>query len=161
MIEMTPAVTALIDLALEEDLGRGDVTSNATVPAGTQAEGEIVAREPLVIAGLAVAAAVFRRVDSSCALTLSSADGDQVKAGAGVLSFQGPAASLLAAERTALNFLQRLSGVATLTRNHVEAVRGSGPPTRARPPLASATWKSRRYGRAAVAIIASTSAPGS
>src|SRR5262245_59424375 len=125
MIELTPSVMRLIDLALEEDLGRGDVTSAAVVDRDRLAEGEIVAREPLVVAGLMVARAVFERVDRTTRAEARAADGDAVAAGAPVLSVHGAATSMLAAERTALNFLQRLSGVATATRAFAEAVRGS------------------------------------
>jgi nicotinate-nucleotide pyrophosphorylase (carboxylating) len=125
MIEMTPSVAALIDLALEEDLGRGDVTSASVLDPGTEAEAELVARERLVVAGLAVAVAVFQRVDRTVASTLAAIDGDEVAPGARVALFRGRAASLLGAERTALNFVQRLSGIATLTRSYVEAVRGT------------------------------------
>jgi nicotinate-nucleotide pyrophosphorylase (carboxylating) len=123
--EMTPAVAALIDLALEEDLGRGDVTSAAVLDPGAEAEADLVAREPLVLAGLPVALAVFRRVDSDVVASTYANDGDALAAGARVASFRGRATSLLAAERTALNFVQRLSGIATATRRYVDAVRGS------------------------------------
>src|SRR4051812_36303715 len=109
MIEMTPAVAALIDLALEEDLGRGDVTTAAVLDPRAQAEAELVARERLVVAGLAVAVAVFQRVDRSVSSQLLAADGDEIAVGGRVASFRGRASSLLAAERTALNFVQRLS----------------------------------------------------
>jgi nicotinate-nucleotide pyrophosphorylase (carboxylating) len=126
MIEMTPSVAALIDLALEEDLGRGDVTSAAVLDAGAEAEAELMARDRVVVAGLAVAVAVFERVDRRVSATLAAIDGDEIAAGERVALFRGHAASLLAAERTALNFVQRLSGIATLTRRYVEAVRGTG-----------------------------------
>jgi nicotinate-nucleotide pyrophosphorylase (carboxylating) len=123
---LTPSVDQLIALALEEDLGRGDVTTAAVVDARASATGEIVAREPLVVAGLAVAAAVFRRVDPAIQSGARVADGDAVEAGARLMSLSGPAAALLAAERTALNFLQRLSGVATQSRAYARAVAGTG-----------------------------------
>jgi nicotinate-nucleotide pyrophosphorylase (carboxylating) len=126
MIELTPFVEALIDLALEEDLGRGDVTTAAVLDGTENAEADVVAREPLVVAGLAVMAAVVRRVDPAITISLLASDGDEVAAGATVAVWRGRAAGLLAAERTALNFLQRLSGVATATRAAVEAVRGTG-----------------------------------
>jgi nicotinate-nucleotide pyrophosphorylase (carboxylating) len=126
MTELTPAVERLIDLALEEDLGRGDVTSAALFDPAALAEGELVAREPLVVAGLAVAAAVFRRVDGGIAFTARAADGQPLAAGDALASVRGPAAGVLGAERTALNFLQRLSGVATLARSFVEAAGASG-----------------------------------
>jgi nicotinate-nucleotide pyrophosphorylase (carboxylating) len=125
MTEMTPAVAALIDLALEEDLGRGDVTSAAVLGAEAEAEADLVAREPLVLAGLPVALAVFARVDPAVVAESFARDGDQLEAGARVARFRGRATSLLAAERTALNFVQRLSGIATQSRRYVEAVRGT------------------------------------
>jgi nicotinate-nucleotide pyrophosphorylase (carboxylating) len=123
---MTPAVAALIDLALEEDLGRGDVTTAAVLDSRAQAEAELVARERLVVAGLAVAVAVFQRVDRAVSCELLATDGDEIAPGGRVAVFRGRAASLLAAERTALNFVQRLSGVATLSRRYHEEVRGTG-----------------------------------
>jgi nicotinate-nucleotide pyrophosphorylase (carboxylating) len=126
MIEMTPAVTALIDLALEEDLGRGDVTTATVLDPRAQGEAALVARERLVLAGVGVAAAVFRRVDREVATEVLASDGDEIPPGGRVAVFRGRAASLLAAERTALNFVQRLSGIAALSRSYVEAVRGTG-----------------------------------
>jgi nicotinate-nucleotide pyrophosphorylase (carboxylating) len=126
MIEMTPSVAALVDLALEEDLGRGDVTSETVLPARAMAEADLVARERLVLAGLEVARAVFLRVDGAIETTLEAADGDAIAAGARVATFRGRATSLLAAERTALNFVQRLSGIATLSRSYSDAIRGTG-----------------------------------
>jgi nicotinate-nucleotide pyrophosphorylase (carboxylating) len=125
MDSLTPSVEALIELALEEDLGRGDVTSTALLDPSAQAVADLVAREPLVVAGLAVAAAVFRRVDPAVAVTTSLADGDQAAAGTVLGTVRGPALAVLAGERTALNFLQRLSGVATLTRAFVQAAGAS------------------------------------
>jgi nicotinate-nucleotide pyrophosphorylase (carboxylating) len=125
MIELTPSVMALVDLAFEEDLGRGDVTTAAVLPPSIEAEGEIVAREPLVLAGLDVTEAVFQRVDDAVTFTRHRRDGERVDAGTAVVGLCGPAKSLLAAERTALNFLQRLSGVATMARSYAEAVRGT------------------------------------
>ena len=123
---LTPAVHRLIDLALEEDLGRGDVTTDALVGAGTRARGRIVSREPVVVAGTAVAAEIFRRVDATAEVNIVAGDGAAIAAGAQVLALAGGAAGLLRAERTALNFLQRLSGIATLTRSYVAAAAGSG-----------------------------------
>lgn len=122
---LAPSVHRLIDLALEEDLGRGDVTTLAVVPAGTQAQASIVAREKLVLAGLPAAEAVFAAVDPAIDAKPLFADGDRVPARAPVMTLRGPAASLLAAERTALNFLQRLSGVATTTAAFVAAAGSS------------------------------------
>jgi nicotinate-nucleotide pyrophosphorylase (carboxylating) len=122
---LTPAVGRLIDLALDEDLGRGDVTTDATVGPEVWAEGSIVAREPVVVAGLAVAAEVFRRLDATTTIEPRVADGDQIAADGELLRVAGAARALLRAERTALNFLQRLSGIATLTRSYVNAAAGT------------------------------------
>ena len=121
----TPAVRRLIDLALEEDLGRGDVTTAAVINGETFATAHLVAREPLVLAGLGVCTAVFQRVDPRITASELAEDGNRVAAGATVASYRGRAASLLAAERTALNFVQRLSGTATLARAFVDAAAGS------------------------------------
>lgn len=118
-----PAVARLIDLALDEDLGRGDVTTEAVVDADESVvRAAIVARAPLVVFGLDVAAAVFLRVDPAIEARAEARDGDPVEAGRVVLGLRGPAGSILRAERTALNFLQRLSGVATLSRRFADAV---------------------------------------
>lgn len=121
----TPAVMRLIDLALEEDLGRGDVTTQAIVDPEVTATARLVARRPLVLAGLGVASAVFRRVDGAVRFEELIADGSRVPAGAVVATYTGRAVSLLAGERTALDFVQRLSGTATLTRAFVEAAAGT------------------------------------
>ena len=121
----TPAVFRLIDLALEEDLGRGDVTSAAVIHKDANATAQLVARESLVPAGLGLCTAIFQRIDPEIAATELVADGDRVTPGTVVASYEGAALSLLAAERTALNFVQRLSGTATLARAFVEAAAGS------------------------------------
>lgn len=115
----------LVRLALEEDLAWGDVTTEAVVPAGTAARGVLVARQEGVIAGLEVAALAFEMVDPRLVLAHRAADGDRVTAGTELLIVEGAAASILAAERVALNFLQRLSGIATLTARYVAAVAGT------------------------------------
>jgi nicotinate-nucleotide pyrophosphorylase (carboxylating) len=121
----TADIRPLVRLALEEDAGSGDVTTLATVPASTTAKAAMVAREPLVVAGIAVAEEVFRGVSRRIKLRRLVADGRRVSAGTRLLSLAGPARAILSAERVALNFLQRLSGVATLTARYVEAVRGT------------------------------------
>jgi nicotinate-nucleotide pyrophosphorylase (carboxylating) len=126
MMTITPRTELLIDLALEEDAGLGDVTSDALFGARHRSRAVIDARHELVVCGLEVAAQVFRRVDSSLKIALTAADGDRVKAGAIVLRAQGRTGSLLTAERTALNFIQRLSGIATQSRRYAEAVKGTG-----------------------------------
>jgi len=123
---ITPRTDHLIDLALDEDAGLGDVTSRSIFPAGHRSRAHISAGQDLVICGLEVAARVFSRVDAGLKVTLSGRDGDRVRAGGRVLGVAGPTASLLTAERTALNFLQRLSGIATLSRKFAAAVVGTG-----------------------------------
>jgi nicotinate-nucleotide pyrophosphorylase (carboxylating) len=115
----------VIDLALEEDLGRGDVTSDALIPPGLQAVGEVLVKAQGVVAGLEVAAAVFGAVDPALSWTPLAQDGDAVTAGAVVARVAGSARSIVMAERTALNFLQRLSGIATLTARYMETLRGT------------------------------------
>jgi nicotinate-nucleotide pyrophosphorylase (carboxylating) len=116
----------LVERALAEDLGSGDVTSNACLPASLQLEAEIEARAPLVVCGLAVAAACFAAVDGQVELTPLREDGDFVTGAAPIARVSGSARSVLAGERIALNFLGRLCGVASLTRRYVEAVAGTG-----------------------------------
>jgi nicotinate-nucleotide pyrophosphorylase (carboxylating) len=113
----------LIDLALEEDAGLGDVTSRAIFPSRHRSRAFISAGHELVICGLEVAARVFARVDPALKVVLVAADGDRIKAEQKVMTIAGPTASLLTAERTALNFIQRLSGVASLSRRFADAVR--------------------------------------
>ncbi len=115
----------LIRLALEEDVGGGDITTEATVPPETRAVGRFLAKAPGVLSGLAVAAVVFAEVDPAVAFRPLARDGDPLVPGAVFAEVAGPARSVLTAERVALNFLQRLSGVATLTARYVEAVRGT------------------------------------
>lgn len=110
-----------IAIALAEDLGSGDVTSEFFVPAAIQVTAHIVAREKAVVAGTNTAAEIFRRVDPVIQIEIHHSDGAKVAAGARIISLRGPNRSILKAERVALNFMQRLSGVATLTRKFVEA----------------------------------------
>jgi len=119
-------ILAAVRSALAEDIGSGDVTTLATVPANAQIVAAMRAREPLVVAGLNFAQAAFRLLSSSIKIKRLARDGQRVKAGAGLLEISGPARAILSAERVALNFVQRLSGVATLTAQFVEAVRGTG-----------------------------------
>jgi len=121
-------VERLLDLALEEDLFLGDVTSEATLDADAAGEGRFLAKEDLVLAGTAVAGRVFERLGAECRFDL--ADGAAAARGTWVGSARGPLRALLAAERTALNFLQRLSGVATLTRRCATALGAGGGKTR-------------------------------
>lgn len=122
---MDEATSQLIDLALAEDIGPGDVTSAYFVPAERTSRALIVAREEGVIAGTEVAAEVFRRVSSEIEIRILLEDGARVSHGALVMEVAGPSRAILTAERTALNFLQRLSGVATLTSRFVDRVKGT------------------------------------
>jgi nicotinate-nucleotide pyrophosphorylase (carboxylating) len=121
----TPAVQRILDLALEEDVGRGDATTAAVIDETQEAEAEIVAKERAVVCGLGVVEAVFTRFDWRTRLRMKVADGDPVQPGDVVASVRGPAAALLAGERTALNFLQHLSGIATVTQAYVAATEGA------------------------------------
>jgi nicotinate-nucleotide pyrophosphorylase (carboxylating) len=124
-MRLAPSTHALIDLALDEDLGRGDPTSEAIFPPGARAAGAIVAKQELVLSGLAVARAVFARVDPQIEVLVKHEDGERLRPGEAAAAVSGAARSVLGAERTALNFLQRLSGIATLTRRFVDAVAGT------------------------------------
>lgn len=120
------ATEPLIQLAIDEDIGPGDATSESTLNAGMTLHGRIVAKAPGVIAGLPVAERVFQRIDSEIRFVSHVEDGQPVVAGELVAEATGPARSLLAAERTALNFLQRLSGIATITKAYVDAIATTG-----------------------------------
>ncbi len=111
-----------IGIALREDIGGGDITTVSFVPENHQASARIIARERAIVAGIDVAADVFRRVDASLHHEILRGDGAIVDSGESVLEVRGNARSILTAERVALNFLQRLSGIATLTHQFVEAV---------------------------------------
>ncbi len=114
----------LVARALAEDLGAGDVTSQATVGAGDRARGVIFAKTALVLAGLDIAEETFRQCDAEVSFAQHRHDGDHCDAGTAVAEVVGRARALLTAERTALNFLQRLSGIATETRRYVDAAEG-------------------------------------
>lgn len=123
---LTPRTEHLIDLALEEDAGLGDVTSRAIFPAAHRSRGAIDAKQDLVLCGVEIAARVFAKVDPALKTKLLARDGERVKKGAIVLRVEGPTAAMLTAERTALNFLQRLSGIATQAGRYADAVAGTG-----------------------------------
>ncbi|HYE86429.1 MAG TPA: carboxylating nicotinate-nucleotide diphosphorylase [Vicinamibacterales bacterium] len=114
----------LVRQALAEDRGRGDATSAATVTRGTRARGTIMAKSDLVVAGIDVAAETFRQLDPNAAIEVRWGDGARVQSAEVVAIVRGDAHALLEAERTALNFLQRLCGIATLTARFVDAARG-------------------------------------
>ena len=116
---------ALIRAALEEDGAFADITTLSTVPVEQQAQGSIITRHAGVIAGLAVAAATFRELDARVEVTLLVEDGASVQPGQLIATLRGPARAVLSAERVALNFLGRLSGIATLTAQCVQAVEGT------------------------------------
>lgn len=119
-------ITSAVKRALAEDVGRGDVTTQALVPRPIRASARMVAREALTVAGLDFAVETFRQVSGNTRVERCATDGSAVPAGAPLLRITGPAGALLTAERTALNFVQRLSGVATLTARYVAAVAGTG-----------------------------------
>ncbi|MFA4905774.1 MAG: carboxylating nicotinate-nucleotide diphosphorylase [Candidatus Margulisiibacteriota bacterium] len=116
----------LITNALKEDIGRGDITSQAIIPRGQKAKAQIIAKEAGVIAGLSVAREVFRAVDRSLRFSPKVKDGNKVKKGTIIAEVSGSARSILAGERVALNFLQHLSGIATLTNKFVIRAKGKG-----------------------------------
>lgn len=115
----------LIRMALAEDVGPGDITAQSFVPADKHARAAILAKESGTVAGIEMALAVFQTLDPSLKGEAVRADGDQVQRGEAVIRLEGSARSILTGERTALNFLQRLSGIATATRRYVEAVAGT------------------------------------
>ena len=115
-------IDQLIEMALSEDFGSGDVTSEYFVPADLQAKAILTPRSKGVLSGVEVAAQVFRKVDPSLKIEVYLHDGECVAPGAVVMLIEGRARSILGAERSALNFIQRLSGVATLTRKYVKIV---------------------------------------
>ncbi|MBD3310409.1 carboxylating nicotinate-nucleotide diphosphorylase [Candidatus Woesearchaeota archaeon] len=112
----------LVKAALEEDIGIGDVTSRFTIPDDLKAKGVIIAKEPGIISGLALTKLAFQLVDPAFTFCSSISDGDRVKKGQPVMMVEGFAQPMLTAERTALNFLSRLSGISTLTGLYVDKV---------------------------------------
>jgi nicotinate-nucleotide pyrophosphorylase (carboxylating) len=122
---MTPTARETIARALAEDLGPGDITSECFIPAGHCSTARLIAKESATLAGTAAATEVFRQVDPNIEITILKNDGQAISPGDLILTATGPTRALLSAERTALNFLQRLSGIATLTRRFVDAVAGT------------------------------------
>lgn len=120
-----PLIDDIAAGSLAEDLGRGDITSRAVVKSGQQARGNFMAKQELVLAGLEVADAVFMHLDPYLEVETTAADGELLQPDKVFARVVGDAQMLLAAERVALNFLQHLSGIATLTRKYVEAVAGT------------------------------------
>ncbi|PID39945.1 MAG: nicotinate-nucleotide diphosphorylase (carboxylating) [Proteobacteria bacterium] len=116
----------LIQRALNEDIGPGDITTDNLVEPGAAGLGSIVAKQDLVIAGLQVAESVFRKLEPGIGFTADFSDGDRIVAGSSVVRIEGSLSALLKGERTALNFLQRLSGIATQARAYAKEVAGTG-----------------------------------
>ena len=120
-----PSVAALVRATLDEDIGRGDLTTLATVPPNVLARARIIAKQDLVLAGLPLAERVFRVLDPAIRATSNFAESAQVPRGSEIAQIEGHAAAILTGERTALNFLAHLCGIATLTRRFVEAIAGT------------------------------------
>ena len=125
MVHITPSIQSLVDRALAEDLGSGDVTTDCLIPPDSRGLGMIVSKAPGVIAGLEVSLEVFRRTDPSLETRSLVADGTRVVPGDVIAEVEGSVGGIVKAERVALNFLQRLSGIATETSHYVEAVAGT------------------------------------
>lgn len=123
-IDTAYSIQDIIETALAEDIGSGDITTKATVEAHKEGEADIVAKEDIIVAGIPIAEAVFKTVDERLVFKAGVNDGDNVKKGKTLATVSGKISSILTAERVALNFLQRLSGVATLTRQYVDKVKG-------------------------------------
>lgn len=119
------ALFSQIGAFLSEDLGRGDITTQSTIARLTRAKGRFLAKEKMVVAGLEAAEAVFSTLDAQQQIEAFVSDGDEVEAGKVIARTSGFADVLLAGERLALNLMQRLSGIATLTRQYVEAIEGT------------------------------------
>jgi len=124
--ELPADIIAAIKRALDEDIGTGDETTNAIVPVDSSLHGQILAKQEGVIAGLEIAAAVFHQLNEGVTLSAQVTDGALVATRTVVADVRGPARALLTGERAALNFLGRMSGIATLTRRFVAAVEGTG-----------------------------------
>ena len=124
-VALPPDIMQSIQQALSEDIGSGDVTTNSIVPQAARMKGKIIAKQDGVVAGLEVASAVFLCVDASVQVELCVEDGAQVTDRTMLALVSGPARALLTGERVALNFLGRMSGIATLTHQYVERVRGT------------------------------------
>lgn len=122
---LAPDVRALVERALAEDIGAGDATTNAIIPATANLKAKLIGKAQGIVAGLAVAELAFRAIDDRVEFQATVHDGDEIIAGQVLVEIEGPARTVLTAERTALNFLGRMSGIATLTRQFVNAVSGT------------------------------------
>lgn len=126
-LRLDPAdVKAAVDAALAEDIGNGDITTRAIVPGAARMRLVMVTRQPIIVAGLPVAVETFKRLDRESDIKIDAFDGSRLDSGATIARIDGLAAPLLSAERTALNFVQTLSGIATLTRKFVDRIAGTG-----------------------------------
>jgi nicotinate-nucleotide pyrophosphorylase (carboxylating) len=125
-LNLQPRIDTLINLALEEDVAFGDVTSQSIFSPDHSSKAKILARESMVVCGLEIAKRVFSRVDPALKIYLVTGDGDQLENGSTVLLAEGSTISLLMAERTVLNFIQRLSGIASLSKQFAEAAASAG-----------------------------------
>lgn len=121
-----PELADFVARILEEDIGEGDFTTLGTVPEGATLGVAMVAREPLVLAGLEIAAAIFKRLDPDISIKLEARDGERLEKGSRMMTLEGDARAILSAERAALNVVQHLSGIATLTHRYVKALEGTG-----------------------------------
>ncbi|MBE0410759.1 MAG: nicotinate-nucleotide diphosphorylase (carboxylating), partial [Anaerolineales bacterium] len=122
---LSPKILDCIRRALDEDIASGDATSNAIIPPDESVLGRIIAKQAGIVAGLQIAQASFQLLDEQVAFRALVDDGSVVKSGQTLANLSGSARSILTAERTALNFLMRMSGIATLTHNFVQAVAGT------------------------------------
>ena len=120
-----PLVTQIIDIALNEDVGTGDITTETTIPADKKAFGRFIAKENMVICGLEIAELVFHKVDGTIEFTANCKDGDFIEKGFVIAEVSGNARNVLTGERTALNLMQRMTGVATRTNEAVKCVEGT------------------------------------
>lgn len=118
-------VDRIIDQALKEDLGDGDHTSLSTIPADAKGRARLIAKESGILAGVHVAERVFKKVDDNIKFLILRQDGEELNEGDAIFEVEGPSVSLLSAERLALNFLQRMSGIATVTRRMADLIEGS------------------------------------
>ena len=124
-ISLAPEILSSVEHALAEDIRTGDVTTNSIIPAQATLEGQIISKQSGIAAGLFIAQAAFQMLDKRVSLTSHVNDGERIEADRVLAAVKGPARAILSAERTALNFLGRTSGIATLTRQFVEEVRGT------------------------------------
>lgn len=124
-ISLSPEIVSCVKHAIAEDLGTGDATTNSIVPAGANLQAKIIAKESGFVAGIAVAGAAFQLMDQKVDFVALKREGEAVTARMPIAEISGPARAILSAERTALNFLGRMSGIATLTSQFVDQVRGT------------------------------------